>query len=351
LEYLSFYFSKQPIDTLKLNCVEIIFNFTDNELQKRIHLPTINGLVEKIFDKESLLMKKRKNQNQGFDLFVIANRILILLKQNRIPRRICKICSRPAFHFIKVPCCKTFICTSCIISGVLNKNVLRCKSCENECLCRNVQEFSEMFKSTCVAIREISSLEITKEKENEWENEISKMRKLKKNVKIRMKCKKFAEIVNAHENDAMNSIVETERKLTSKLKRENIYTSNMLMAFVTCSPQMYMHLCSDYNVSWILLNMISTQIIAAVHGCYTDREIFSKELNQTIRNTNILFVKFFLSWINFLFVAFFYGPNFCEHPEQVLWILILAHPICWLSRKVSDHVNATLIHESVYEFY
>ena len=57
-----------------------------------------------------------------------------------------------------------------------------------------------MFKSTCVAIREICSLEISKEKEENWENEIIKMKKSKKKGNMCIQFKKFAEIVNAHEN-------------------------------------------------------------------------------------------------------------------------------------------------------
>merc|ERR1712034_226647 len=114
-------------------------------------------------------------------------------QKNSIERRECIVCSQAAFHFIKIPCCEKFMCMKCLVEYFRKNSTQRCILCESEYLCRNVHEFSKMFKSTCVAIREICFLEITKDKEKQWENEIIKMKKIKRNGNMRMQFKKFAE--------------------------------------------------------------------------------------------------------------------------------------------------------------
>merc|ERR1712034_74085 len=121
LEYLSFHFSSQNIESLQSDCAEIIFDYIDDK--NKFKLTQIKKLVDEKFEKESELLKKRKNKNQRFNLFVIANEILKILKQNVIKRRKCKVCSQKAFHFIKVPCCENFMCMKCLLTHIRKKTI------------------------------------------------------------------------------------------------------------------------------------------------------------------------------------------------------------------------------------
>jgi len=368
LEYLSFYFASQAIDAVKIDCAKIIFNFIENkDLRKIIKLTTINAVVDKKFDKESVLINKRKNQNQRFNLFIIANEILKISKQNPIGRRRCKLCSRAAFHLIKVPCCEKLMCISCISAGLFTKkDTPKCRSCKNECLCRSVHEFSKMFKSTCVAIREICSLEITKNKEKEWENEIIKIKKSKRNGNMRMQFKKFAETVNAHEHDALNMIAQNslldveieinEKPVTKsrlKFNLDDIWNGILDAGIVILQLKLCPLARADSIKKWVLLNTLSAHVIASflLHNKIYVTTYRSKEVNTKIMKTCENFNALFLSMINCLFMYLFYGPKFCESFLLIPPMIMLVPLTSYISQIVSKYIHRAAIHESFYDFY
>ena len=97
-------------------------------------LMAIYRLIDQKFDKELELLKKRRKQNQSFNLFVIVNEILKQLKQNPIERRECERCSESSFHFIKVPCCERLMCIKCfLVRQFTDLRFPRCDLCKNDC--------------------------------------------------------------------------------------------------------------------------------------------------------------------------------------------------------------------------
>jgi len=361
LEYLSFHFSSQNIESLQSDCAEIIFDYIDDK--NKFKLTQIKKFVDEKFEKESELLKKRKNKNQRFNLFVIANEILKILKQNVIKRRKCKVCSQKAFHFIKVPCCENFMCMKCLLTHIRKKSNQKCSLCEKEYLCRNVHEFSKMFKSTCVAIREICSLEITKEKEEEWKNEIMKMKKIKQNGNMRMQIKKFKEIIEAHEDYAINLIerdhlFDTEAINKNSVKKLWINRNwDIIIDVVIYFLQLVISPISFGNfgkrLKWLILNNLVAQGFAfmlTVPKIFT-KEYRSNEISKKTAKTSQDFNRYFLTLINFLLALFFGGPEFFEHYSLIGFMIYQVPLSYWISQRVSKYIHSAAIHESFYEFY
>jgi len=257
------------------------------------------------------------------------------------------------------------MCISCISAGLFTKkDTPKCGSCKNECLCRNVHAFSKMFKSTCVAIREICSVEITKDKEKEWENEIIKMKKSKKNGNMHMQFKKFAQIIKAHENYALdmitqNSLLDAEIEINeksvarSKFNLDDIRNGIIDFGIVILQLKLCPLARANSIKKWVLLNTLSAHVIAAfllLNRLYVTTyrsNIVNTKISKTCKNINVLF----LSMINCLFMYLFYGPKFCEDFILIPPMIMLVPLTSRISQSVSKYIHRDAIHESFYDFY
>jgi len=89
----------------------------------------INAFIHEKVKKERYNLMAHKISNDGFNLFLIINEVLIKIKQTPLEKSKCSKCFNPRFHLIKFACCNKFICEYCLDDFQIAK--LNCESCKN----------------------------------------------------------------------------------------------------------------------------------------------------------------------------------------------------------------------------
>jgi hypothetical protein len=137
LAYLSFHFASQELEKIKFYSTDILFHSTTDQdsyafkNKNKITWNFINVLVNEQIKTKQLILQKRKAAYQSFDLFLIANKVLIKIKQMPLKKSKCSKCSNPRFHLIKLNCCSKFMCNPCLVEFHIGKT--NCEICKTRC--------------------------------------------------------------------------------------------------------------------------------------------------------------------------------------------------------------------------
>lgn len=159
LGYFSFYFSRQSMKEVKFYLTDIILDHVNKKQKSKIYeWNSINELVSFEMKNESEQLYERKKNTQSFNLFLIANEIATALECTELlKQRICSNCMKFRFHLIRVPCCKTLFCVTCLTSFKIKKR--KCTICYED-LYRNHQELNELLTNLCLTAWQIADWEV-----------------------------------------------------------------------------------------------------------------------------------------------------------------------------------------------
>jgi len=350
VEYLSYYFSRNPIESTKLYCVEIILDIiSDDALRKETKI-AINNSINKKFNKKLQVLEERKQNQESCNLFPIINEILSQFKQKSLNRRICanKNCKEARFDLIQVPCCKQLMCLICICVLFETKQP-KCMMCENGYICQNMQEFEKTFKSIYLCFAEQAPKLITKEIQKEFDNAILKIRKSKKNGS--MQYTQFAALTKKWLSPARKILFANPNLVPDEYNAVITLTIRemLLVMVITIAPQMTIFVSTtsltkvSVDAIWFVINFEAVSLFEYRGTQKLFKNIKSKRISKASRD-------FVFTWLNILWCYFIFGPNFYEEITLTLFNFVLIPSILWPLHAILNSLNI-IKDEDSYKFY
>jgi len=350
LEYLSYYFSRNPIESTKLYCVEIILVIiSDNALREETKI-VVSDLINNKFNNKFTILEERKKKNESCNLFPITNEILSQFKQKPLSRRLCanRKCMEAKFHLIEVPCCKQLICLRCICMLFETKQP-KCIICENGYICRNIKEFEKTFKLIYFGFAEQAPKLITKEIQKEFDNAISKIRNSKKNGSIQYT--QFAALTKKWLTPARKILLENQNLVPDESNNMIDLTKGemLLVMVITIGPQIaiFVHIISFKQFAkdalWFFCNL---ELLSQLELLGTKKFLKNEKGKRILRASR----DFALTWLNILFCYFVFGPKFYKKFTVILLNFVLIPSLLWPSLTILKYLDI-FGDEDSYEFY